>query len=108
MDLRAYYEKIRMIEATIMEIFALIVSLQTNDGGHAGIVTEVPRRIAAKMLVEGTARLATAEEARKYREEQAEAIQAAEQKAAADKVHLTVIATSDLNRLREDAQPHKD
>jgi hypothetical protein len=108
MDLRAYYEKIRMIEATIMEIFTLIVSLQTNDGGHAGIVTEVPRKIAAKMMVEGTARLANADEAKQFRKEQTKAIQLAEQKAAADKLHLTVIATSDLNRIKDEAQPHKD
>ena len=53
MDLRAYYQKIREIETRIEEAFAIVVSLETGDGGKAGIATEVSRGIAAKMVVEG-------------------------------------------------------
>jgi len=108
MDLRAYYEKIRMIEATITDTFTLVFSAQTNDGGRPGTVTEVPRRLAAKMVVDGTARLATETEAREFREEQAEAVRTAEQKEAAQKLHLTVISSGELNRLREEARSSKD
>ena len=34
MDLRAYYQKIREIETRIEEAFAIVVSLETGDGGH--------------------------------------------------------------------------
>ena len=38
--------------------FPLVVSVETSDGGKGGTKTEVPRRLAAKLLVEGQARLA--------------------------------------------------
>ena len=58
MDLRAYYQKIRDVEAKIPGPYAVVVSLATPDGGKAGMLTEVPRRVAAKMVVDGTATLA--------------------------------------------------
>jgi hypothetical protein len=67
MDLRGYYEKIRDMESKIVEMFTVIVSLETPDGGKAGTTTEVSRALAAKMIVEGLARLATAEEKRALR-----------------------------------------
>jgi hypothetical protein len=73
MDLRGYYQKIREIEAKIAEAFAVIVSLESSDGGKAGTQTEVSRALAAKMIVEGLARLATPEEKRAF-ESQREAI----------------------------------
>ena len=57
MDLRGYYQKIREVEAQIGEPCASVVSLATEDGGVAGVVTEVPRRVAAKMVVDGRAKL---------------------------------------------------
>jgi len=107
MDLRSYYDKIRVIEQTIMEIFALVVSLQTNDGGKAGTLTEVPRKLAAKMVVDGSARLATEAEANDFRTKQAEAARAAEEKAAAEKVQLSVVPTDELNRLTEAVRQNK-
>jgi len=62
MDLRGYYKKIREIEAKIGDVFAVIVSLESPDGGKAGTQTEVSRALAAKMIAEGMARLATSEE----------------------------------------------
>ena len=58
MDLRAYYQEIRDVEAKIPGPCAVVVSVATPDGGKAGTLTEVPRRVAAKMLVDGTAKLA--------------------------------------------------
>ena len=83
MDLRAYYQKIRDIESKMADEFAVVVSLETADGGKAGAFTEVSRAIAAKMLVDGIALLAEAEEAAKFRAQRAEAAREAEQKAAA-------------------------
>ena len=66
MDLRGYFERIKELEAKIKDAFAVIVSLESPDGGKAGILTEVSRSLAAKMVVEGAARLANAEEKRSF------------------------------------------
>jgi hypothetical protein len=68
MDLRHYFRKIREVEASIREEYTLMVSLATEDGGKAGIFTEVPRYHAARTIVEGTARLATPEEAKAHQD----------------------------------------
>ncbi len=70
MDLRIYYQKVREIESKIAEAFAVIVSLETPDGGKAGMLTEVSPGLAARMIVAGTAKLATAEEAQIFRQQQ--------------------------------------
>ena len=55
MDLQVYYQKIRDMETKITDEFPLMVSMETADGGKGGTKTEVPRRLAAKLLVEGIA-----------------------------------------------------
>ncbi|MDQ6678007.1 MAG: hypothetical protein M3Z09_11985 [Acidobacteriota bacterium] len=62
MDLRVYYRKLREVESTLTEPFAVVVSLDTQDGGKAGVCTEVTRHIAAQHIAEARARLATSEE----------------------------------------------
>jgi hypothetical protein len=99
MDLKLYYQKIRDTESKIVDIFPVIVSRQTDDGGSAGSCAEVTRAIAAKMITEGTARLATEEEAKAYREDQAEAKRLVDQAAEVAKVHVTVVPTAELARL---------
>ena len=108
MDLKRYYQKIRELEASITDAFAVVVSLETPDGGKAGILSEVPPRVASKMVVDGTAKLASKQEARQLREAVAEAHKAAEQAAAASRVQLTVLPTSELNRLREAVSPPRE
>lgn len=100
MDLRAYYQKIRDIESKIAEAFAIVVSVETADGGKAGAFTEVSRGIAAKMVVDGSARLALSQQAAEFRAQQAEASRVAEQEAAAGRVQLSVVPTSELNQLK--------
>jgi len=51
------------------------------------------------MVTEGTARLATADESKAYRDAQAQAKQAADQAAEAAKVQLTVVSASELAKL---------
>ena len=68
MDLQVYYQKIREMETKITDEFPLMVSVETSDGGKGGTKTEVPRRLAAKLLVEGQARLASKDELKAYRE----------------------------------------
>ncbi len=67
MDLRVFYQKIRSVENEIKEPHVVVLSLDTPDGGKAGLRTEVSRGHAAKMVVEGSARLASVEEAEEFR-----------------------------------------
>ncbi len=100
MDLRGYYRRIRETEAEIGGPFAVIVSLATPDGGREGTPAEVPRRVAAKMVVEGLARLASAAEESEFQMAQAEAARKAEQAAAAARVQLSVISSSELEQIK--------
>ena len=104
MDLQLYYQNIREFASTIEEAFPVVASLETADGGKAGTLTEVAAKLAAKMVVDGTARMASRKEAAAFRERHAEAKRVADQEAAAAKVQLTVLSMDDLNRLKGSAQ----
>ncbi len=99
MDIKQYYRKIREIEATINEPFPLVVSLETPDGGKRGIISEVPRAVAAKLLAESRAVLATEEEKEQYRQQQVAARKAAEQAQLARTLQVAIVSDPDL-RLR--------
>ena len=107
MDLRQYYQKIRMTSASIADPFPVVVSRDTGDGGKAGTFTEVPKALAAKMVVDGSARLATAEEAGAFHQRQAELKRMAEQATAATMVQVAVLSRDELSALRELSQPSK-
>jgi len=94
MDLKEYYQKLRQAEGSLPEQDAVIVSLKTPDGGRAGVMTEAPRAIAAKLMLEGGARLATEEETEQFREQNSERRLLAEQAAAASRIQVTVVAGS--------------
>jgi len=100
MDLRVFYQKMRQVEAELTERDVVIVSQETPDGGRAGVASEVPKGTAAKMIVEGKARLATAEEATAFREQMADAKRTADHAAAAGRMQITVISDSDLRALK--------
>ncbi len=80
-------------------MFPVIVSQETDDGGKAGSCAEVTRAVAAKMITEGTARLATAVEAKAYREDRAEAKRMADEAAEVAKVQVTVVPNAELAKL---------
>jgi len=67
MDVKAYYQKIREVENQLPAGEVVIVSLDTPDGGRAGRAMEADRRLAAKMIVDGRARVATPEEVEAFR-----------------------------------------
>jgi hypothetical protein len=108
MDLQVYYQKIRDMETKIADEFPLMVSMETSDGGKNGTKTEVPRRLAAKLLVEGQARLASKDEAKGHRDSLAEATRMAERAMAAARLQLTVLSTNELDRLRSNARGSKE
>lgn len=99
MDLRIFYQKMRQVEAGISEPHVVVASLETPDGGKAGQLTEVARESAARLLVEGRARLATADEANGYREAQAAKKQAADA-ALASRTPVTLIGEPELKALK--------
>lgn len=66
MDLKAYFHKVREIESTIESDYVVVVSLETPDGGRPGQMTEVTRQVAARMIIDGKARLAASDESRDY------------------------------------------
>ena len=108
MDLQVYYQKIRDTETKLTDEFPLMVSLETADGGKCGTKTEVPRRLAAKLMVEGLARVASKDELKAYRESLAEAKRIAERAAAAERLQLTVLSSAELDRLRSEARSSKE
>jgi hypothetical protein len=91
MDLTVYYQKIRDEQTKITDEFPVVVSLETQDGGKAGVRTEVPRAVAARMFVDGLARPATATEAKTFRDAKAEAKRQADEAEAASKVEFNIV-----------------
>jgi len=101
MDLRSYYRKVRDAESTLSGEDIVMVSLETSEGGKPGIRTEVPRAIAAKLIAEVRARVATEEEAREFHQGNREARALHEQEEAARRVQVMVIPSSELKKQRE-------
>jgi hypothetical protein len=99
MNVKQYFQKVRDTEAGITERFPIIISNDTEDGGKAGIYSEVSRSVAARVVTENRARLATAEEAKTYRDAQAEDRRTAEQAVEAAKVQFTVVSVSEMAKL---------
>jgi hypothetical protein len=102
MDLRAYYQKVREADETLTGEDVVLVSLATPEGGKAGVRTEAPRRIAAKLLAELRSRVATADEAREFHEAQRTTREAHEQSEAAKRVHVMVIPSQELKKQPKD------
>lgn len=100
MDLRVFYQKLRKIEQEIADPNVIIVSNETPDGGRAGQKSEVSRCIAARSILEGRARLATAEETATYRAGVEAALKEAEQRAMAQRVQVNVITEADLRVIK--------
>lgn len=98
MDLRQYFKKMREVESTLVDTYPVVVSLDTSDGGRAGVLSEVSRGVAAKMIVDGRATLATEEQRTAYLERLVSIKQAAEKLELARRVQVAIIADSDLQR----------
>jgi hypothetical protein len=106
MDLQIYYSKIREIEQSLSEASVVVVSRETPDGGKDGVRTEVPRRTAAKMIVEGSARLATAEETREFQLRKAQDKRRADQRAATSRMQFAVAAPDEPQKSKGPAKPN--
>ncbi|MBK7927504.1 MAG: hypothetical protein IPJ98_08425 [Bryobacterales bacterium] len=78
MNVAQYYEKVRAVEGSFASEYVWITSEATRDGGIAGRTVEVSRATAAKLIVQGKGRLATAEESEAARQHDAAEIRRAE------------------------------
>jgi hypothetical protein len=107
MDLSVFYQKIRRVKESIATPHVVAVSLETPDGGREGVLTEVARDLAATLIVEGRARLATESEATGFLERRVDALRAAIEREAQQRVQLTVLSEHDLEVLRSQSKRSK-
>ena len=107
MDMRVYYRKIREMEEQLNEDPVVVISLETPDGGKAGVPTEVSRRNGARLIVEGCARLASVEESASFRDSQREAKAAADEMDAARKLQFTVVPAGEMRSMKGSTRPPK-
>lgn len=68
MEVKSYFQTIRSVEDSLPDDQVVVSSLATADGGREGRLLELNRSIAAKMIVDRRARLATEEETKRHRE----------------------------------------
>ena len=107
MDLRLFYQKLRKIEQEIPDPHVLVVSNETPDGGRAGQKSEVSRGLAAKLILEGRARLASVEEIAEYRAGVEQGRQEADQRAVAQKIQVNVVSEADFRAIKAASRPEK-
>ena len=100
MDLRVFYTKIREATELIPGEFAVLVSRETPDGGKPGVMSEASKAIAARMLVEGRARLATPGEVETFRSLESDMRLKAEREAAPARLQVAVLSDKDIEALQ--------
>jgi len=91
MDLRSYYKKVREADSTLNGNDIVLVSLATSEGGKEGVLTEAPRSVAAKLIAEQRARVATEAEADGFREGMRTARDQYEQEEAVRRVQIVMV-----------------
>ena len=100
MDLKAYYRKIRDVEASIGDEYPIIKSLATEEGGEGGHLTEVACAVAARMITDGLAELATPKEARDLRARVVKARKDEQERREAERIQFTILSEADLRLLQ--------
>lgn len=98
MNLKNYYAKVRELEAGFAAGDVLVVSEATPDGGRTGVMTLVEKRVAAQLVVEGRARVASEEEREVWELEEAERRDDAAREEAAQRIQVQVVADPGLKR----------
>jgi hypothetical protein len=97
MDVKQYYRKVQEIESGLQDNCPILVSLETPDGGKAGVLSAVPRAVAAKMIVEGRAVVASPAQKQQFADQLQTAKRAAEKAELSRRVQVAIISDSDLN-----------
>jgi len=107
-DLTAFYRKIAEVEAQIGGDHAVVVSNETADGGRSGRTASVAKEVAARMVVEGKARLATPEEAAQHQGEMARAVEAAKKRELLGRAQVRLLSDGDIEALRGALRPARN
>jgi hypothetical protein len=92
MDLRQYYKKLHELESKMPEAHVLVVSVETGDGGKEGVITEVPRRNACQLILEGRARRADQKEVDEFRFQEALEREEFQRAKAASRVQVQLVS----------------
>ncbi len=100
MDLKLYFHKVRTIEAAIAGEHAVVMSVETSDGGRPGQMSEVSRAVAAKLIAQGRARLASEEEIREFAAAAEKGRRAVEERSMKDRIQVSLMQAADLKLLR--------
>jgi hypothetical protein len=95
MDLRSYYKKVRDAESALRGNEVVLMSLATPEGGKEGVFTEAPRGVAAKLIAELRARVATETETIAFREGLREGLAKYEHDEAARRVQVVMVPARD-------------
>jgi hypothetical protein len=103
MDVRQYYRKLREIESGIAEPYVLVTSLETSDGGRPGIVSEVSREHAAKLIVEGRVTVSTDAERKTHVAKQVADKKAFEKAEMARRLQVTIVSAPEETALKSNA-----
>jgi hypothetical protein len=98
MNLRSYFQKMREVEQSLREPFVVVASQETSDGGKRGLLTEVPKHLAARMIADGRACLASEEESRDFHEKKTEAKRLSDQESIASRMQVTLVPTAELKK----------
>ena len=98
MNLKSYYSKVHELEATLPGGDVLVVSEPTPDGGKAGVLTLVAKRVAAQLVVEGRARLASEEERAAWELEETEQRESARREEMAQRIQVQVITEPEARK----------
>ncbi|HTA42394.1 MAG TPA: hypothetical protein VK789_08105 [Bryobacteraceae bacterium] len=101
MDVKAYYGKVREAEASLAAEHIVMVSLATPEGGKEGVRTEVPRRVAATLIAENRARIASEEEAQAFHETNCAAREKYEEDEAARRMQVVVMPAREAKKQKE-------
>ncbi len=101
MDLRSYYTRIRETEELLTGEHLVLFSLKTSEGGKEGVLTEASRAIAARLIAEGRARVATDDEAIEFYEKHRESKERIDNEEAARRLQVMVIPASDFKKPKE-------
>jgi hypothetical protein len=107
MDLQLHYGKMRQEEQKMTDEFPVIASNETSDGGKANIFVEVTRRIAARFITLGLARIASGEEKKIFDDAKIAARQAAIDALERANVSATLLATRSIERLNAGVKPRE-
>ena len=107
MDLRVFFQKLRKIEQEIADPHVVVVSHETPDGGRRGQFAEVSRSIAARLILEGRAHLATRGGIGRVSGGGEKGAEEAQQRVMADKVQVNVISEADLRAMKSASRAEK-